>query len=179
MIWPSGPTLTAKDVANRLEYPRFSISGIMILPMVAVVAGAEPDRHAKNMDDSTDTIPIPPVTCRTRRSATCMRRAESPPEDIKSPAKIKPGIANNGNDCVPAITRCASTIKSISNIHNTTTEVIPMAKAIGTPNTKRKRNPRVNTHDAALTALYFLTRLNQGSERMQANQGPAHRCGVI
>ena len=131
------------------------------------------------MDESTDTIPIPPVTCRTMRSATSMRRAESPPDDIKSPARINPGIANNGNDCVPAIRRCASTIRSMSNIHKATTEVIPMANAMGTPNTKRIRKPKVNIHDAALTDLSFLSRLDQSGKCMYEYQEAADRCGII
>ena len=49
MICPNGPTLLASDDANRRGYPRFSISGIIMEPTVAVVAGADPDRQAKNM----------------------------------------------------------------------------------------------------------------------------------
>jgi hypothetical protein len=128
----------------------------MILPMVAVVAGAEPVMQAKNIDDSTDTIPIPPVTWRTRLLATFIKCNDIPPAVIRSPARTKPGMARRGNFCVPATSVWASTIMSILRIHSAKADEMPIANTMGTPRTRRMAKPTVKTQDASLTKLTLL-----------------------
>ena len=63
IIWPIGPEAAESAAEKSRFHPRCSISGIMIPPIVAVVAGAEPEIAAKKVADSTVTMPRPPVTC--------------------------------------------------------------------------------------------------------------------
>jgi hypothetical protein len=125
----------------------------MIEPMVAVVAGAEPERQAKNMENSTDTIPRPPITWRTRLLATFIKCDDSPPAVIRSPARIKPGTASRGNFWIPAISVWANTTVSMLTVHSAKTDEMLMANTMGTPRIRRMAKPTVKIQNASLTEL--------------------------
>ena len=62
------------------------IWGIMIAPMAATVAGAEPEIAPKNMQAMIVTMPRPPVIFPTRLFATATIRFEIPPVSMMLPA---------------------------------------------------------------------------------------------
>src|SRR5450830_75349 len=68
-------------------------AGIRIVPMAKVVATDEPDTDAKIMQVSTQVIGRPP----SRLLAKSTRRREMPPVSMMLPARIKNGMAANGN----------------------------------------------------------------------------------
>ena len=70
-------------------------------PIAITVAGAEPDRAAKNMEASTVTWPSPPLKPRTRLLAKLMSLSERPPNFMRLPASIKKGIAISGKESRP------------------------------------------------------------------------------
>src|SRR5450830_188069 len=72
-------------------------AGIRIVPMAKVVATDEPDTDAKIMQVSTQVIGRPPCTPPTRLLAKSTRRREMPPVSMMLPARIKNGMAANGN----------------------------------------------------------------------------------
>ena len=78
----------------------FTIAGIRIDPKAAVVATPEPEMAAKNMDVTTTTIPKPPVNEPTKALANRTNRVAIPPFSINVPAKMKNGIAINGNESI-------------------------------------------------------------------------------
>ena len=62
-------------------------------PMAAQVAGAEPERAAKNADARIITWVRPPVIQPTRALARRIRRRDMPPVAIREPANMKKGTA--------------------------------------------------------------------------------------
>ena len=72
-------------------------AGIKIAPMAKVVATDEPDTAAKIMQVSTQVMGRPPCTPPTIDLANSTKRRDMPPVSIKLPAKMKNGIAANGN----------------------------------------------------------------------------------
>ena len=67
--------------------------GIMMEPMAATVAGAEPDTAPKNIQAITVTIPREPVMPPTREFANLTRRLDRPPVSMMVPQIIKKGSA--------------------------------------------------------------------------------------
>ena len=65
------------------------------------VAGAEPDRAAKNMEARTVTWPRPPLKPRTRLLERLMSFSERPPNFMRLPASIKKGMAMRGKESRP------------------------------------------------------------------------------
>ena len=61
MIGPNAPEHATKDVENDSPYFSSIIAGIMIAPIVATVAGADPEIAAKNMQHTTVIIANEPV----------------------------------------------------------------------------------------------------------------------
>ena len=80
------------------EYPARRIAGIIVEPIAEISAVVEPEIPEKNISASMTTIAKPPRTCPISTRARVTKRAEIPPESIKSPAKIKKGTAINGKD---------------------------------------------------------------------------------
>ena len=62
MITSMVPAVAVRPVEKPLSYPRFSISGSMIVPMAETVAGPDPEMAAKNMLAAMVAMPTPPVT---------------------------------------------------------------------------------------------------------------------
>ena len=63
------------------------MAGIMIDPMAAVSAAAEPDTPEKIAADTIDTCASPPRTCPTRAFAKLTIFCVSPPSDMRLPAR--------------------------------------------------------------------------------------------
>lgn len=68
-----------------------------IAPTAKVVATDEPETAAKIMQVSTQVMGKPPCTPPTMLFANSTKRREMPPVSIRLPAKIKKGMAANGN----------------------------------------------------------------------------------
>jgi len=98
MIIPKIPDAATSATEKFLSYPFSSMAGIIIEPMEATVAGADPDIAPKNMHVTTVTIAKPPVNCPISESQKPTRRLERPPPSINAPERIKPGIASRGKE---------------------------------------------------------------------------------
>jgi hypothetical protein len=72
-------------------------AGIKIAPMAKVVATEEPETAAKIMQVSTQVMGKPPWMPPTMLLENSMSRREMPPVSIRLPARMKKGIAANGN----------------------------------------------------------------------------------
>lgn len=77
----------------------------MIEPTAAVVAGAEPEIAPKKVPAATVDIDSPPVKCPKQVEAIRTRRRDNPPAVIRSPARMKPGMASRLVTVLPAIRR--------------------------------------------------------------------------
>ena len=127
------PAAASKAVAKGAGYFRFNISGIVIEPIAAVSALAEPQTPEKNIVPKTTTMPKPPRTRPTRTKDMFTIRPAIPPWPIIVPAKIKSGIANKVNESMPLRIFCGKVTKNSGEMMNKPTEVaIPKEIAIGT-----------------------------------------------
>ena len=72
-------------------------AGIKIAPTANVVATDEPETAAKIMQVSTQVMGRPPCTPPTMLLANSTSLREIPPVSIRLPARMKNGIAANGN----------------------------------------------------------------------------------
>ena len=73
-------------------------SGIMMPPMAAVVAGADPEIAANKVPERTVTIPKPPVRCPTKARATRIMRLKVRPVSIKVAGKDEAGDGQEVED---------------------------------------------------------------------------------
>ena len=78
------------------------ISGIRMLPMEAVSATEEPEIPPKIILARMFTWPNAPRTCPRNRRQKSMIRWVTPPIRIKTPARIKKGMAVNRKESAPA-----------------------------------------------------------------------------
>src|SRR5690554_6010824 len=101
MMIPNEPDAHMSPTANRFSYFASSIDGIMIPPIAATVAGALPERAAKNIDEMTPVIGRPPLVQPMSFLAKSISRFETPPFNMMSPAKMKNGIAMRANESTP------------------------------------------------------------------------------
>ena len=63
-------------------------------PMAEASATAEPEMPPNKVEATTFTWPSPPRRCPTRLAAMPMSRSAMPPRIIRSPAKMKKGMAS-------------------------------------------------------------------------------------
>jgi hypothetical protein len=101
MIIPRVPAAVINPMENLREYPDSPNEGIITPPIAATVAGLEPESDAKNIEDITPAIGKPPVTHPTSFFARSTNLLDVPPTNIKSPAKIKNGIAIKVKESIP------------------------------------------------------------------------------
>ena len=87
------PDAAKRAVANGFGYFLFSISGIVVEPIAAVSALAEPHTPEKNIVAKITTNPSPPFTLPTNIKQKLTILAAIPPLPIMVPAKINIGIA--------------------------------------------------------------------------------------
>src|SRR5699024_5587707 len=90
---PIEPAEAVIAAANPLSYFFSFIEGIIKEPIAATVAGPEPEIAAKNILANTVTIAKPPAIKPINTVAKFKSLFEIPPWLIKTPAKIKKGIA--------------------------------------------------------------------------------------
>ena len=69
--------------------------------MAEASAMEDPEIPEKKISETTTTNPNPPLICPTRFLANRTRRWEIPPCSISPPARIKRGMARNGNVSMP------------------------------------------------------------------------------
>ncbi len=72
--------------------------GTTMVPTAATVAGPEPETAAKNMQTNTVTMAIPPVMRPKKTLQTFKIRDDTPPAPIKSPERMKSGMAKIGKE---------------------------------------------------------------------------------
>ena len=116
-------------------------------PMALTVAGEEPDRAAKNMEATTETIPSEPLMWPTSASANSRILFDRPPNFIRLPARMKNGTASSGNESRPLKHAVAMVvIPRLVVVTSVMTVEAPSAMAIGAPIImKRKRSAKINT----------------------------------
>ena len=68
---------------------------IIIVPTATTVAGEDPETAAKKVHARIDAIARPPRICPTQAIEKRISRLATPPVDIKTPPKIKKGIASS------------------------------------------------------------------------------------
>jgi len=81
------------------------MTGTRIDPSAEMSAIADPEIPPNNIDEKTFTTPRPPRTAPTADCAKRTNRIAMPPWNIRSPAKMKNGIAINGKTFTPAMMR--------------------------------------------------------------------------
>ena len=87
MMGPSCRRTATTQTEKSEAYPSFFIAGIMIEPMAAVSAAADPDTPEKMVADTIDTCASPPRTCPTSALAKPTIFCVSPPSDMRLPAR--------------------------------------------------------------------------------------------
>lgn len=92
------------------EYPRLIIAGMMIGPVAATSATAEPEISAKNIEETTFTCASAPRIEPTSAVQKSIRRREIEDEFMTAPAKMNIGMAISGKLEAPSCrTRAALT----------------------------------------------------------------------
>ena len=147
-----------------------------MVPIAAVVAGAEPEIAAKMQAETTVTCPMPPGRWRTSTSATRISFCDRPPADMISPASMKNGIANRLNDWVAPIRVCASSTDSMSATSSTAAVIKSSAMANGKPAISSTANPADSNQAVAdiSAALLFVRRYAAFEHRLQREQCDQH-----
>ena len=143
MMMPITDETVLMAVACDAEYPCCFIEGIIMAPVAAVSATAEPLMPPKNMEPVIATWPSPPRTKPTRAAARSISRRAMPPWLITSPTRMKKGMARSGKLLTPRIDCSMSIDSGISESRAMTTAATPSPKAIGSPSASdANRMPR-------------------------------------
>ena len=139
---PRPPDTTSRPAVRSPGYPRSTISPYSMVPMAITVAGAEPDRAAKNAQAKTSARPIPPRTLPTKQFANFTMRREMPPFVIRLPARTKNAMAMMEVDCRPPKIRCAMTVEDAPRSPSITAlrEAVPRDTDTGTPMIRHTTN---------------------------------------
>jgi hypothetical protein len=136
-----GPMTAADEVTAALKSesnPFSFIIGMRKEPMAEQSATADPETPAKNMFVTIFTWASPPFKRPTIISANATNLSVIFAAFIKSPARIKKGMAMNGKTSTPVNMRCAIIPKDIPLVKDRKTrEDTPREKAIGTPDIKQ------------------------------------------
>jgi hypothetical protein len=138
MMAPRRPEEAVTAAPNTGSYPFLFIPGIMMLPIAAVVAVAEPEIAPKNMEAAMVTIASPPLSHPTRELTKLTSLREMPPVSIRFPPKIKKGRAINGKESAAATILWTATVKGTSTPEMIVAQAAsPKAKPIGQPMANR------------------------------------------
>ena len=109
MMTPMAPATDISAAAKGLLYPAFTISGIMMPPMAATVAGPEPEMAAKSMQVRMATMASPPVKLPRSELQKLISRREMPPPSMRLPATMNSGMASRGKESTEVNIRWATT----------------------------------------------------------------------
>jgi hypothetical protein len=142
IIGPKAPPAASNPAAEYFLYPTFNIEGYNVDPTAATVAGPEPVKAANKVQDMIVIIPILPFKCPKYAWIQLTSLLEIEVLSITNPVKINIDIANIGNESIPVIIRCATTISGLKLVitRNPAPDKMRL-KAIGTPiNIRPKRN---------------------------------------
>ena len=112
----------------------------MVEPIAEALAMAEPDTAPNIIEAPTSTIPSPPRTRPIAASATRTSRSAIPARYIRSPAKMKKGIAIRVKTLIPAATRWTATMGGISIARKQASAAASREKATGTPMTSMAKS---------------------------------------
>ena len=138
------PAAAKSAVAKGAGYFLLNISGIVIDPIAAVSALADPQTPEKNIVPKTTTIPKPPRTLPTRTRDIFTILPAIPPWPIIVPANINNGIANNVNESMPLRIFWGIVIRKSGEIRISPTNVAtPNDIAIGTDVIKHTNKIRI------------------------------------
>src|SRR5699024_4725536 len=136
---PIEPAEAVIAAANPLSYFFSFIEGIIKEPIAATVAGPEPEIAAKNILANTVTIAKPPAIKPINTVAKFKSLFEIPPWLIKTPDKIKKGIAIKGKLSSDEKAFWIITLgEELVAKTIVTKEATPKDKAIGTPINMRR-----------------------------------------
>ena len=117
MMGPSVAADAVRAAAARGLNPARISEGIMIEPMPAASAVAEPDMPDMMTFDTTTACPRPPRTWPTRATEKATSRAVMPQAFSRFPASRNKGTARSVNDSEMSPTgRCAITVADISGL---------------------------------------------------------------
>src|SRR5438094_8835985 len=97
MMMASDAATEVSPAVNAAACPFATMAGMMMLPIAATSATAEPEISAKNIEEATLTLPNPPRICPTTGEAMLMMRKEMPAELMMPPARMNSGMASSGN----------------------------------------------------------------------------------
>jgi hypothetical protein len=153
---PNAPAAAEMEQAKEVSYFCFFISGIIIPPMQATVAGPDPEIAAKIMLVNTVTIPKAPLTFPRKRRQKFTNRLDMPPTIMISPASIKKGTASREKESTPLKYDCI--IISIGIEEKKKIYVIlaiPSETAIGRFRNSMNKNIRIISNPPITTPFYI------------------------
>ncbi|MNI23012.1 hypothetical protein D3C73_765810 [compost metagenome] len=122
--------------------------------MADTSATGEPDTPPNSVQATTLDMPKPPRTCPTSDLAKLTMRSAMPPYSINSPVKMKKGMARNENAFMPEVICWNATASGRSSTMIAVMDDKPMAKATGTPITKKPMNVNESSVSAMLVPPY-------------------------
>ncbi len=110
------------------------MTGIIIPPMAAAVAGAEPLIAPKKVQATIETMASPPGNFLRKILHSLISLSDTPPLLIREPLIMKNGIAISVKESTPVKKRCTTNISGKSEPNATEKkEAPPMAYARGIP----------------------------------------------
>jgi hypothetical protein len=141
-----------------LGYFFLIISGIRILPMDAVSATEEPDMPPNIILASMFTCPKAPLIAPRRMRQKLMILCVTPPMRIKTPARMKNGMAVKRKESAPATIFKAAIENGKCCRNKATHELNSIAKPMGIPKTRNSpSNPKritITVPGSILTPLF-------------------------
>ncbi len=109
-------------------------------PMADASATEDPEIPEKKISATTTTNPSPPLMCPTRLRARRTSRSEIPPCSISPPARMKSGMARNGNVSMPEYSFSVTTdVGTVPCHRRVAKQARTMEKATGTLMASRTR----------------------------------------
>jgi len=144
----TAPRLLLEDsiaAAIPFGYPFFFINGMVIAPVAATLATADPERLAKITLEKRAIIPSPPRLCPTRVLIKSTSLLEIPPESMIAPTRIKNGIAVKEKEFTPPYICCAMVENGTfgRNKSKYANAERPSEKAIGIPIARKIKNDNI------------------------------------
>ena len=151
-----GPIVEAEAVTapeNSLPYPRLTMAGIMMVPMLTASETAVPLMPAKTMEAPTLARASPPRIWPTMARQNLMIRSVIPPTFIRLPARMKPGTHRITKLSIPENIRSGMMLSGISENAIYTKEEKPKLKAIGIRSMTQPRKTANRTYTIIMLRL--------------------------
>src|ERR1700690_982719 len=149
------------------------MSGIITPPIAEVSATGEPETPPNSVLATRLASPRPPRQWPTRLRAKLRILSAIPPCSISSPEKMKNGMARNENTFIPETIIWIGVASGSPSTAKVARQARPMAKATGTPRTRKSRKLRQRTESSMLgptCGRRWLAAGPQGEEPLDAEQ---------